>query len=91
MLRESNPDAFSKLVAVAGDVGVENLGLSDVDLERLKASVAIVFHSAATLDFEASLKPAVQINLQGTRSVVRLAEKLPKIKVRFWSYCTMKL
>ncbi|KAF4521759.1 hypothetical protein B566_EDAN010025 [Ephemera danica] len=52
------PDVFSKLVAIPGDVGEEGLGLSDADRKRLIESVSIVFHSAATLDFEASLLPA---------------------------------
>ncbi|XP_065348997.1 putative fatty acyl-CoA reductase CG8306 [Cloeon dipterum] len=79
-LKETNPDALSKLVAVAGDIGEENLGLSDADRKTLQDNVSVVFHSAATLDFETGIKPAVQINLRGTRSVVQLAQSLPKLK-----------
>ncbi|PSN49955.1 putative fatty acyl-CoA reductase [Blattella germanica] len=62
-------DIFQKIVAVAGDVGSENLGLSPSDKKILIENVNIVFHSAATLDFEATLKPTVMINLLGTRRV----------------------
>ncbi|KAF4514033.1 UNVERIFIED_CONTAM: hypothetical protein B566_EDAN018719 [Ephemera danica] len=69
------------MVAIPGDVGEEGLGLSDADRKRLMENVSIVFHSAATLDFEASLLPAVQINLRGTRAIVRLCQQMPKLKV----------
>lgn len=81
-LRETAGDApFKKLVAVAGDVGEDNLGLSPKDRETLINNVHIVFHSAATLDFEAGLKPTVKINLLGTRRIVQLASELRNIQV----------
>jgi len=81
-IKEINPDAFSKLVPLAGDIGEDNLGLSNADRKLLIENVSIVFHSAATLDFETGLRPAVQINLQGTRTVVELCKSLPKLKVK---------
>nr|XP_018900096.1 PREDICTED: putative fatty acyl-CoA reductase CG8306 [Bemisia tabaci]XP_018900097.1 PREDICTED: putative fatty acyl-CoA reductase CG8306 [Bemisia tabaci] len=68
-----------KLVAVSGDVGSPDLGLSDSDKAALK-NVSIVFHSAATLDFEANLKTTYEINLLGTRRVIELCKSLPKFK-----------
>lgn len=68
-------------MAVAGDVGEENLGLSEEDKQLLRDNVNIVFHSAATLDFEASLKTTVNINLLGTRRVVGLCKTITNFKV----------
>lgn len=76
-------DIFQKLVAVAGDVGEDNLGLSPSDRRLLTENVSIVFHSAATLDFEAALKPTVSINLLGTRRVVQLCKDMSHLKVNF--------
>ncbi|KAJ9578550.1 hypothetical protein L9F63_005279, partial [Diploptera punctata] len=73
-------DIFQKLVAVAGDVGEENLGLSPSDRKLLIDNINIVFHSAATLDFEATLKPTVSINLLGTRRVVQLCKDISRLK-----------
>ena len=73
-------DIFQKLVAVAGDVGEDNLGLSPSDRKLLIDKVNIVFHSAATLDFEATLKPTVSINLLGTRRVVELCKEISRFK-----------
>ena len=90
-LKESNPDSFSKLVAIAGDIGEENLGLSDADRKLLTDNISIVFHSAATLDFETGLRAAVQINLRGTRSIVQLCQSLPKLKVKTYQSYRQKI
>lgn len=72
---------FNKLVAVAGEIGEENLGLSSEDRAMLKKNVDVVFHSAATLDFQQNLRPTVQINLLGTRRVTELCKEMDKLKV----------
>lgn len=73
-------DIFQKLVAVAGDVGEDNLGLSPSDRRLIVENVNLVFHCAATLDFEATLKPTVNTNLLGTRRVVQLCKEMSKLK-----------
>lgn len=78
---EKKANLFKKLIAVAGDVGEDNLGLSAEDRFTLVEEVHVIFHSAATLDFEASLKSAVDINLLGTRRVVQLSQEIRNLKV----------
>lgn len=80
LLQQTSADIFKKLVAVAGDVGEENLGLSPADRQLLAANVNVVIHSAATLDFQASLKPTVIINLLGTRRVMDLCQEMKNLK-----------
>lgn len=75
LLQQTSADIFKKLVPVAGDVGEENLGLSPADRQTLVSSINVVIHSAATLDFQASLKPTVFINLLGTRRVMDLCKE----------------
>lgn len=70
---------FSKLCAIAGDVGQPKLGISDEDRALLAREINVVFHSAATLDFEATLKPTVEINLLGTRRVMELCAEMKNI------------
>lgn len=80
-IREENKtDLFKKLIPVAGDVGEENLGLSSADRLTLIENVQIVFHSAATLDFEANLKSTTKTNLLGTRRVVQLCQEIKNFK-----------
>lgn len=79
LLEQSSADIFKKLVAVAGDVGEDNLGLSPADRQILVNNVNVVIHSAATLDFQAALKPTVFINLLGTRRVMQLCQEIKNI------------
>ncbi|XP_066593248.1 uncharacterized protein [Prorops nasuta] len=77
---EGKIDSLNKLIPVAGDVGEENLGLSSVDRLTLVEHINVIFHSAATLDFEADLKSTTNINLLGTRRVVQLAQEVRSLK-----------
>jgi fatty acyl-CoA reductase len=83
-------DIFQKLVALVGDVGEDNLGLSPADRRLLTENVNVVFHSAATLDFEATLRPSVTINLLGTRRVVQLCKEISHLEVGCSGYVPMK-
>lgn len=76
-------DIFKKLYAVAGDVGEENLGLSQEDRNLLINNVNVVFHSAATLDFAETLKKTVDVNLLGTRRIVQLCKQIKNLEVSF--------
>ncbi|XP_073848812.1 putative fatty acyl-CoA reductase CG8306 [Musca autumnalis] len=72
-------DRFAKLKAVEGDVGQENLGLSDADRQLLINNVNVVIHSAATLDFFQGLRETTCINLLGTRRVVELCSQIKNL------------
>lgn len=72
LLKGSSPEIFKKLVPIHGDVGEEDLGISTDDRNLLIDNINVVIHSAATLDFQQSLKPTVNINLLGTRRVMEL-------------------
>lgn len=64
------------MVAVKGDVGDEDLGLSTQDKNELINNVNIIIHSAATLDFHEPLRPTVNINLLGTRRITELSKAI---------------
>jgi len=74
--------AFEKVVCINGDVSDPDLGLSAEDRQRLCSDVTIVFHSAATVKFNETLRTAVTLNTLGTRRVVDLCRSMPKLKVR---------
>lgn len=80
LLEITNTDIFNKLKPIQGDVGEENLGISDDDKQILIDNVNIVFHSAATLDFFQNLKTTTNINLQGTRRVMRLCSEIKNLE-----------
>lgn len=73
------PEMFKKLVPVFGDITSENLGLSDEHYRRVTLSANIVYHMAASLKLEATLKPNVEMNLTGTKRVIDLCKQMSNL------------
>jgi phosphoserine phosphatase/nucleoside-diphosphate-sugar epimerase len=61
-----------RLLPIAGDVGVDGLGIDEAGRDGL-AACSIVIHAAASVSFESPLDSAVEVNLLGP---VRLAGAL---------------
>ncbi|XP_050342597.1 putative fatty acyl-CoA reductase CG5065 isoform X2 [Nymphalis io] len=79
-LREKQPDVFKKIKLVAGDILDDNLGLSNDDVQELRRNCNIVFHSAACVRFDQTLKDAVNMNTKGTLRLLKLAETMENIE-----------
>ena len=65
-----------KLVVIHSDITVEELALSVADKERLMNNVSVVFHMAANVRFDMSLKTAIRMNTISTANVVTLAKQV---------------
>ena len=76
-----NPEIMNKVRAIAGDVCEKQLGLSEEDERTLIHSVDIVFHVAALVKFNGSLKDAINMNVEGTQRILQLADSMPKLQV----------
>jgi fatty acyl-CoA reductase len=52
-LFEFLPDSnlLTKIKAIEGDIGLENLGINEADLQDIINNVSIIYHSAATIRF----------------------------------------
>ncbi|XP_034238485.1 fatty acyl-CoA reductase 1-like, partial [Thrips palmi] len=70
---------IAKVTAVAGDVSVPGLGLSDEDRDVLVSHVSVVLHSAATIIFTEPLPLAVLLNVESVRHVVQLARAMKQL------------
>ncbi|EEC13154.1 acyl-CoA reductase, putative, partial [Ixodes scapularis] len=79
-LNQEYPESLNKVVAVQGNLKEENLGLKSSEYERLTSEVSVVFHSAATIKLNDTLRNAVKINMEGTKSVLDLCHKLKRMK-----------
>lgn len=66
---------------IAGDVTIPELGISKEDQQLLANEVTIVYHCAATVRFDETLKKAVLLNTRGTKLMLELAETFKKIIV----------
>lgn len=79
-IREQNPDILKKLIFIAGDIAKPNIGLSSDDLQMLKDTVNIVFHSAATVRFDQSIKEAANMNTLGSKRLWDLCVEMKNLK-----------
>lgn len=78
-LKVMDPNFMDKIVAIEGDVSELGLGMSEQDKALMK-NVSIIYHSAASVRFDDSLKYAVLMNTRGTREVMEFATNLKNIK-----------
>lgn len=78
-LKSENPKALEKIHVIEGDVKKVNLGISELDAEKLK-SCSVIFHSAASVRFDDPLKDAILLNTRGTREVCKLAQTMLNLK-----------
>ncbi|XP_062537398.1 LOW QUALITY PROTEIN: putative fatty acyl-CoA reductase CG5065 [Armigeres subalbatus] len=80
VLRKQNPDVLKKMIPIRGDVSQLELGLSAEDKKQM-SEVSVIFHVAANVRFDDSLKDAVILNTRGTREMIRFAETLKNLCV----------
>jgi fatty acyl-CoA reductase len=64
---------------VFGEITQNNLGLSDEHLNYVISNSEIVFHFAASLKLEATLKHNVLMNLTGTQNVINIAKQMKSL------------
>lgn len=67
-----------------------DLGISAEDRELLFNEIDIVYHCAATVRFDESLKKAVLLNTRGTKLMLELSKKMKKLQLFVYistSYC----
>lgn len=74
------PERLKKLVFIAGDISKPNIGVSGANLELLMENVNIVFHSAATVRFDQSIKEAVNLNALGSKRLWDLCSDMKNLK-----------
>lgn len=75
---------------IPGDVVEPDLGISAEDRELLFNEIDIVYHCAATVRFDESLKKAVLLNTRGTKLMLELSKKMKKLQLFVYistSYC----
>ncbi|CAK1546456.1 unnamed protein product [Leptosia nina] len=81
-LRRDKPGVFeSKVFFIAGDCSAIGLGMSEEDRTLIVNKTNIIFHVAASVRFDDSLKVAARLNLRGTKEVVELAKEIRNLEV----------
>lgn len=72
---------LDKLQVVCGDVGMDELGIAPEMKEQLISDVSVVFHGAATLNLDASLSEAVNLNTTGTLRMLEFCSAMNNLQV----------
>ncbi|XP_050453415.1 fatty acyl-CoA reductase wat-like [Cataglyphis hispanica] len=78
-LKEEQPNFGIKVIMIEGDVGKLDLGLSPEN-RKLILDTNIIFHGAATVRFNETIRTAVNINVRGTKQMLLLAKEMPNFK-----------
>ncbi len=72
--------APGRVRALAADLEAPGLGLSDAAADALAAEVETVVHCAASVSFALPLEEARRINVEGTRGMLALAARAPRLQ-----------
>jgi alcohol-forming fatty acyl-CoA reductase len=78
-IMDEKPEVMKKIYPVWGEIMVANFGLSDEHFRRVVDTTEIMFHLAASLKLEATLKPNIQMNLTGTKCVLDVAKQMKRL------------
>ena len=77
-LKETNASSFKKVFAIAGDISLPRLGMSNEDFDMVIEETSVVFHSAATVRFDEELRKYVN-SIKEQKSGVVLTSMEPNI------------
>lgn len=80
-LRKTNEKALRKVIPIGGDITVDALELSQQDEATLINNVNIIFHCAACINFDKSLKEVINCNVNGLLRILKLAETMKHLEV----------
>uniref|UniRef100_A0A8C5N2L9 Fatty acyl-CoA reductase n=1 Tax=Leptobrachium leishanense TaxID=445787 RepID=A0A8C5N2L9_9ANUR len=80
-LRDEQPDCTKKVIAISSELTQPELDLSKQDQDTLIETIEILFHCAATVRFNESLRDAMQLNVIATQRLLHLAQRMKKLEV----------
>ena len=78
-IRKENGRSLEKLTPIQGDLNLPNLGLSESDRCDLIENVSIIYHSAANVKFNCTLKEAILQNVNTTRSLLEFSRNVKNL------------
>lgn len=83
-IRAKNPEYLKKIVALEGDTTMENLGLSNEDIEKFYENVNVIFHLAASIRMDESIKVAIKNNTMSTKRLIEMSRNIKNFDVSIW-------
>ena len=80
-IRQECPQQLAKVVAISGDVTIDELAMNPIERQLVLENVSIIFNCAATIRFDEPLRRALQLNVGSALRVLRLAQRCPQLQV----------
>lgn len=80
VMKSENPNYYSKVTCVEGDLTLDNLGLSPEDTQAIIENTQVIMHVAATVKFDEYLIDAYNINVKGSKSLIHFAEEMKQLQ-----------
>lgn len=74
------PKCELRVRAISGDCALAGLGISIQDRKLLQGEIQVVFHVAASINFNMRLDLAYDINVNGTKAIVELCRQMTGLK-----------
>jgi nucleoside-diphosphate-sugar epimerase len=72
--------SISDFQLIEGDITKPDLGITDNELDRVRAETTIIFHLAALYHLAIARDLAIEVNLQGTRNMNEFARSVPSLR-----------
>ncbi|MEZ5427812.1 MAG: SDR family oxidoreductase [Pyrinomonadaceae bacterium] len=80
VIAEKTGTPLDNFALIEGDITRQNLGLSEADLEAVRAETTDVFHLAAIYDLAVEKEIAYRVNVEGTKNVNELVRSMPNLR-----------
>jgi len=85
-LDAKHPGLASRVELLEGDITEQDLGLAEV--ENIVPGISEIYHLAAVYDLSVTRKVAIAVNVEGTRRMLRFAERCPDLdRFQYVSTC----
>lgn len=79
-VKSEKPKCRNRVEAIPGDCSLAGLGISITDRQKLISKIHVVFHVAATVNFNEQIKLSYNINVNGTKDLLNLAREMQHLK-----------
>jgi alcohol-forming fatty acyl-CoA reductase len=79
-IHKEKPDVLKKIIPIYGDITIKDMGMSNDDLTQVINETTIVFHMAASVNFEEPITDALRKNVRAVKYIIDIAKTMPNLK-----------
>lgn len=80
-LKKNYPTFMDRVKILDADLQHPGVGLAEESIDYIVKNTQIVFHAASDVRFDQALKKAIEVNVRGTRDLLRICEKIINLEL----------